>query len=186
MPSAPVRRVPYPRESQLHRLYKSAYFIDSFAVTLPPKTGSDPYQPAALARAAFCQPPAWFSVLMWIRDRVMSVFGVKPSTVIQADAERRGIETIWMFPVLARSEREIVMGEVDSHLDFQASILIRDLPPSETSGQDGVGQELVATTVVHCHGLLGKAYITVIRGFHVLIVKYNLARVPQRLADKRD
>lgn len=40
---------------------------------------------------------------------------------------------------------------------------------------------MVATTVVHCHGLLGKAYIVVIKAFHVMIVKYCLARVPGRI-----
>jgi hypothetical protein len=40
---------------------------------------------------------------------------------------------------------------------------------------------MVTTTVVHCHGLLGKDYIIIIKPFHVLIVKYSLASVPERI-----
>jgi hypothetical protein len=179
MPSSPVRAVPYPNESKLRPLYKSAYFIDAFAVTLPAQ-GSEEYKPGALARAFFSESPAWFSLLMWIRDRVMSIFSVKSSTEIQAAAEKQGIETISVFPVISRTEKEIVVGENDSHLNFQTSILIR------YGDGDRKGQEMVATTVVHCHGLFGKAYITIIKPFHVMIVKYNLARVPNRITVKDD
>jgi len=187
MPSSPVRAVPYPNESKLSPLYKSAYFIDAFAVTLPAQ-GSKEYKPDALARAFFSKSPAWFSLLMWIRDRVVSIFGVKSSTEIQAAAEKQGIETIFVFPVISRTENEIVMGENDCHLNFQTSILIRENQLSAAGDGDGdrKGQEMVATTVVHCHGLLGKAYITIIKPFHIMIVKYSLARVPNRITIKED
>ncbi|CDM36161.1 Protein of unknown function DUF2867 [Penicillium roqueforti FM164] len=63
---------------------------------------------------------------MRIRDGVMSIFGVKRSTEIQAAAEKKGIDTITVFPVISRAENEIVLGEADSHLNFQISILTRD------------------------------------------------------------
>lgn len=180
MPS-PVRAVHYPNESMLSPLYKSAYFIDAFSVALPAE-GPNEYKPDALARAFFCDAPAWFSLLMWIRDRVMSIFGVKRSTEIQAAAEKRGIETIFVFPVISRTGNEIVVGENDSHLNFQTSILIRNIQRGAEDGDsDGRGKELVATTVVHCHGLLGKAYLTIIKPFHIMIIKYSLARLPNRI-----
>ena len=181
MPSAPVRRISFPSESRLASSYKSAYFVDAFSVSLPvPKSGE--YSPDALARAFFCGPPTWFSLLMWIRDQVMSIFGVKRSTEIQAAAEKKGIDTISVFPVISRTDNEIILGEDDSHLDFQTSILIRDQHFTTGYGDNNSkGKEMVATTVVHCHGLLGKAYITVIKPFHVLIIKYSLARVPNRI-----
>lgn len=46
---------------------------------------------------------------------------------------------------------------------------------------DRKGKEMVAVTVVHCHRVFGKAYITIIKPFHVMIVKYSLARVPNRI-----
>lgn len=174
-----------PRGSRLSPLYNSAYFIDSFAVTLPPQRCEE-YKPAALARALFTEPPTWFSILMWIRDRVMSVFGIKGSTEIRAVAEKKGVDTIFIFPVISSTQAEIILGENDKHLDFRTSILIRDreLGREDDRGGDGSGQEMVVTTVVHCHGLLGKAYITIIKPFHVLITKYSLARVPEKIMTK--
>lgn len=191
MPLASVRAVAFPSESKLRSSYKSAYFTDAFAVSLcfsEHKSEAKKYNPDAhaLARALFpTSPPTWFSLLMWIRDRVMSIFGVRRSTEIQAAAEKAGIETISIFPIISRAENEIIVGENDSHLDFQTSILIRE-NQRVASADDGYrdddrsGKEMVVTTVVHCHGLLGKAYITIIKPFHAMIVKYNLARVPNR------
>lgn len=186
MPAAPVRAVPPPSGGKLSPLYNSAYLVDAFAVTLPPS--SNAYSPHALARAVFCEPPAWFAWLLWIRDQVMAVFRVKRSTEMQAAAAAKGVETISVFPILSQTENEIVVGEKDSHLDFQTSFLVRESPLDDAAGGGGGrggGQEVVATTVVHCHGLLGKAYITIIRPFHVLIVRFSLARVPDRIASKR-
>lgn len=182
MPLASVRAVPFPSESKLRSSYKSAYFIDAFAVTLPAQTSRE-YNPEALARAFFCEPPAWFSLLMWIRDRVMSIFGVKRSTEIQAAAEKKGIDTIAVFPIISRAENEIILGENDSHLNFQVSILIRENQLSAASDRDNNrnGQEMVVTTVVHCHGFFGKAYIIIIKAFHTMIAKYSLARVPSKI-----
>jgi len=182
MPLARVRAVSFPKQSILNSLYKSAYFVDSFAVTLPAQR-STVYKPDALARAFFSKQPAWFSLLMWIRDEVVSIFGVKRSTEIMLAAKKQGIETISVFPVISRSENEIIIGENDKHLNFQTSILIRENQLITASDRDGdrKGKEMVATTVVHCHGLFGKTYITIIRVFHVLIIKYSLARMPDRI-----
>ena len=179
---APVRAAPFPTESRLRSSYKSAYFIDTFAVSLPEHKSGE-YNPDALARAFFGESPAWFSLLMWIRDQVMSIFGVKRSTEIQAEAEKKGIDTIAIFPVISRTENEIVLGETDSHLNFQVSILIRENLhiPAGYRDDNGRGTEMVATTVVHCHGLFGKAYILIIKAFHVMIVKYSLERMPSRI-----
>jgi hypothetical protein len=121
---------------------------------------------------------------MWIRDQVMSIFGVKRSTEIQAAAEKKGIDTVAVFPVISRAENEIILGENDSHLNFQVSILIRENQLSAAIDGDNSqkGAEMVATTVVHCHGFFGKAYIIIIKAFHTMIVKYSLARLPNKIA----
>lgn len=113
----------------------------------------------------------------------MSVFGVKSSKAIEAAAQADGVATIGMFPVISRAENEIILGENDTHLNFKISILIRQnqsITKSYRNSDDGA-REVVATTVVHCHGFLGKAYISIIKAFHVMIVKYNLARLQSRI-----
>lgn len=169
--------VPFPSESKLSPSYRSAYFVDAFAVRLPSRR----YTAHQVALAFWEDLPVWFMVLLWTRDRIVSAFGVKPSSEIKSKAVDKGIETISAFPVVLKDEREVIIGEDDKHLDFRTSILIRD--SAHEPGQS-VGQEVVATTVVHTHGLFGKVYITFIRVFHVLIVKWSLARVPDRLSRK--
>ncbi|OAA66937.1 hypothetical protein SPI_01513 [Niveomyces insectorum RCEF 264] len=167
-------------------LYKSAYYVDAFAIPLPAQRSKD-YRPDVLAHALFGKPPAWFFMLMWIRDRAMSLYGVKTSHDMQTGAQGKGVDTIGIFPVIARTETETVLGEKDKHLDFQTSILVRDRKASDgwqNGGDDHPGKEVVATTMVHCHGLLGKAYMTVIKPFHILIVRYSLSRVPGKVAQK--
>jgi hypothetical protein len=182
MPLAPVRAVPFPSESKLASSYKSAYFIDAYAVSLPVHKSGE-YRPSALARTFFSESPTWFSVLMWIRDQVMALFGVKRSTEIQAAAEKKGIDTISVFPVIARTENEVIVGEADSHLDFQTSILIREGQHIATGyiENNRKGKEMVVTTVVHCHGLFGKVYIIIIKVFHTMIIRYSLRRMPSRI-----
>jgi hypothetical protein len=182
MPLATVRAVSLPSESELRPLYNSAYFVDAFAVTLPAQRVTT-YEPDAVARAVFDQSPIWFSLLMWIRDHVMSIFGVKRSTEIRAAAEKKGVQTIAVFPILSYTKDEVILGENDKHLDFQTSFLLREGHFRGANNKDSDRQirEAVVTTVVHCHGLFGKAYITVIKPFHVLFVKYALARVPDKI-----
>ena len=83
----------------------------------------------------------------------------------EANADRIGI-----FKVYGKSETEIVLGEDDKHLDFRLSVLrTPDLSPT-------LGGQLTVSTVVHCHNLLGRAYISVIAPFHRLVVKASLRR----------
>lgn len=73
------------------------------------------------------------------------------------------------FRIRSRSERELVLGEDDRHLDFRISVLLQPGPP-------GTARELVATTVVNCHNLLGRLYLAAIRPFHHLVVRSSLRR----------
>ena len=47
-------------------------------------------------------------------------------------------------------------------------------------GKLGETDLLIATTVVRCHKLTGRAYLTMIKPFHVLVVRSNLKRVSKR------
>jgi len=76
-------------------------------------------------------------------------------------------ERVGFFPVQWESEDEIVLGEDDRHLDFRLSLL---------RSHSAAGTQLIATTVVHSHNGFGLTYLNVIRPFHYLVVRTNLAR----------
>lgn len=155
-----MSRIAPPAESRLSDWYAGASLTDSFAVALPPGAPTDVDTLAALL---FADPPVWFTILLAVRDRVMTLFGVKASHALSAG------EHIAFFPVLSRSADEIVLGADDRHLDFRASVFLRR--PDRT---------LVATTVVRCHNLLGRLYLTAILPFHILVVNDALRRLRRR------
>lgn len=92
---------------------------------------------------------------------------------IETDApDDTAIAQVEFFPVQSENQDEIVLGEDDIHLDFRFSLLRQ---------QTSNGQRLYATTVVHCHGRLGRTYLAVIEPFHRLVVRTGLARLARRL-----
>ncbi|WP_342447330.1 DUF2867 domain-containing protein [Methylobacterium platani] len=95
---------------------------------------------------------------------------------MRARLKADGRDRIDFFPVLSRSEREIVLGEDDIHLDFCLSLL---LSPSLDGRAD-----LVATTVVRCRNRLGRAYLAAIMPGHVLVVRSVLKRAAAFQADR--
>lgn len=155
-----MSRIAPPAESRISDWYFGASLADSFAITLPPAAPTDI---DTLATLLFADPPVWFTILLAIRDRVMTLFGVRASHTLSAG------EHIAFFPVLSRSAHEIVLGADDRHLDFRASVLLRRA--------DNV---LVATTVVRCHNLLGRLYLATILPFHILVVTDALRRLRRR------
>lgn len=81
-----------------------------------------------------------------------------------------GRDSTSIFRVYGKSETEIVLGEDDKHLDFRLSFLHTPaLSPT-------LGGQLTVSTVVHCHNLLGRAYIFVIAPSHRQVVKASLRR----------
>jgi len=164
--TARPRRVKPPADSLIASLFAGADLLDAYAVALPSDASRDI---GLLARAVLGQPAPWFRSLLRMRDAAVGRFGVKTSQQFRAEAKAIGAEHIDSFRVRARSERELVVGEDDRHLDFRASVLLR---PRLTEP----GLELVATTVVHCHNSLGRVYLAVIRPFHHLVVRSNLQK----------
>jgi hypothetical protein len=163
-------QVPLPAESRIAVLFPGAQLADAYAVALP---ANAPRDITTLARAVFGNPAPWARSLMRARDAIVSGFGVKTSGQIAAEAKAAGTERISFFPLQSRSEQELIVGEDDRHLDFRASVLLRPRA-------DGSGDELVTTTVVHCHNALGRIYLIAISPFHRLIVRSNLRRAAQR------
>ncbi len=84
------------------------------------------------------------------------------------------IEKIGIFPVLSKTQRQVVVGFDDKHLDFRIVIDVEDLA-------DGEMKRVKATTLVHRKILIGRIYIAVITPFHNVIVKAMIAHMGRRL-----
>ncbi|MBN8951794.1 MULTISPECIES: DUF2867 domain-containing protein [unclassified Rhizobium] len=123
----------------------------------------------AAARAMLGRFPLWVRLLLRLRDAVAGRFGLRTTRSDQAD----GLERIGFFPVVSQSDRQVVLGFDDRHLDFRVVIDVRD---------DDAGHRLVdTTTLVRRKILLGRIYIALIAPFHRLIVTTMLADFGKRM-----
>ncbi|MDR0748629.1 MAG: DUF2867 domain-containing protein [Tannerellaceae bacterium] len=105
--------------------------------------------------------PGWVSVLFRLRNRIVGVFGLK--------TDRNTPKAEIFFTVIENREDEIVMGEVDKHLNFRASIL-----------KDESGSTISLITVVHYNNVWGKVYFFPVKPFHKIIMRVLLKRYLKR------
>lgn len=101
--------------------------------------------------------PNWVIALMKLRNSIVKIFGLK------TDKENKDQESF--FTVIENNQNEIIMGEVDKHLDFRASIM-KDMSENTIS----------LITVVHYNNALGKVYFFFVKPFHKIIMKALLKR----------
>jgi len=160
-PMLAVTAVPLPPCSRATTFYRSPHLADAYAVRLPDGATRDP---EALARFMFATQAPWVARLMWLRDGIVGVFGIKTSKALQTD---RGVRRISFFRIYEQDAQEILLGEDDSHLDFRVSVRCEPI--------DGTAQ-VIATTVVQCHNALGRVYLLVIAPFHRVVVRSALQR----------
>lgn len=176
-----VRPVALPAKSGIAHVYTSVNLADAFAIRLPLSASSDPDQ---LARFIFTHQPSWIGNLTRIRDVIVACFGLKTAKHLATLAGDSTNGRVGIFKIYSTNETEIVLGEDDKHLDFRVSVLCSVEPAPES------GRQLTLSTVVHCHNLLGWAYILVIAPFHRMVVKASLRRAasvgwPQAASPRR-
>lgn len=137
-----------PQHSLLQAYIQNGDFLDCYRC----ETSADVDQAAQQAMSF----PVWVSGLMWLRNKIVTPFGLR--------TDLTGAEMIGMFPIDARNETEIILGFNDKHLDFRISIL--------TDGTHAYG-----ATWVRRHNWLGRAYLAAIMPFHILIMRNAIGRI---------
>ncbi|MFJ9518138.1 DUF2867 domain-containing protein [Kitasatospora sp. NPDC101801] len=140
-----TRVVPVPADSVLPAQLPRIDYRDAYAVTLPPGSSADPEE---WIRRLFTGSPSWIGRLMRLRDALVRPFGLRTG-------DRRSAAP---FPTLLVTDREVVFGTDDRHLDFRASV--------HTDGSD-----LTVSTVVQFHNALGRAYFRPVRPFHHALIR---------------
>lgn len=119
------------------------------------------------ARRILGSAPAWIHLLLALRNRLVVVAGLK-----SAELKIGAAGAVGAFPIVSESERQVVLGFDDRHLDFR--IVVDVLP------DDGQGSLVAITTVVDRHNLGGRVYIAVVTPFHKAIVRSLLNRLAIR------
>ena len=128
-------------------------YFDAFKMDLKDETLSA----ELIYKGMFSTVPEWVEYLMKIRNKVVSLFGLK-SVKGDSDLEFKVGNRAGMFHIYFISENEVIAGEDDRHLNFRVSVL---------KGS----KKVTVTTLVKYHNWFGKFYMTLIKPFHNLIVQ---------------
>ncbi len=157
-----LRRVSWPHATEvglpeqarlLHDALQRVDFADAWQISTWRRMPTDP---AVWADAIFRDPPHWVRALMLLRNAAVGLVGIE-----------RGDPSA--FDVLARSEREALVGTDAGHLDFRASILV----------ERGT---VTLSTVVWLRNRRGRLYLSAVRLAHPVVVRAMLRRASRMLA----
>jgi hypothetical protein len=167
-----VQQVDLPADTLVARVFPRIDYADAYCVRLP---AGAPNNLDTVVRAALGTAPRWITRLMWLRDRIAGVIGLKTSTRSARRALDNGAlqvgSSLGIFKVFDRSADELLLGEDDRHLDFRVSVLVRN---------NGSDDWAIISTVVRFNSWLGRAYFLPVRHFHKLIVPAMLRNAYQR------
>jgi hypothetical protein len=164
---AKVTATAVPDESALQPTLADADFYDAYEAPLSTAMLS----PTEIFLRASRSTPRWVDDLMAIRNRIVRLFGLKDVGAMKVaarapDAYQVG-DRLGIFSIFAKTERELLLGIDDRHLDVRVSVL-----KSERNGLP----HYVVSTVVHVHNLLGRIYMAPVGRIHPFVVRSIMAR----------
>lgn len=113
-----------------------------------------------VSRLLLDHPPAWIGRLMALRNRIVSLFGLK--TVEHASGTSAG-----GFPIVSTTPDRTVLGFDDSHLDFRIVVDLEEKPELPIVHDRRI---VKVTTIVRRKTLFGRIYLLVVGPFHRRIV----------------
>lgn len=123
-----------------------------------------------IGKAFFTSAPKWIAQLFELRNRIVSIFGLKTPNKKNNRKElldnfkcEQG-EKLGLFTVYHKSENEVILGEDDKHLNFRISLL------KEDKANDERRKNLTLSTTVKFNNWFGKLYFFPVKPFHKLIV----------------
>ncbi|WP_207781917.1 DUF2867 domain-containing protein [Phytoactinopolyspora limicola] len=130
-------------------------FADAWQVPLRPGL---PVDPQVWVDATFADPPRAVAGLMWLRNHLVRLVGIRRET-------RRA------FDVINRTEGEVLLGTDSGHLDFRASMLV-------DSGT------VTLTTVTRINNRRGRFYMAFVSRIHPMVVRRMLRRGLRKLSEQ--
>ena len=158
-----------PNNSEISRHLHGAYFFDCYE--MPVEFGSKSALEIYLDVVA--KTPQWVNTLMTIRNRAVTLVGlkdlgrlsdIKPS---KSAGDYKVGDRIGIFSLLFLSDKEIILGDSDKHLEARVSVC---------KLAEGARHSVAVSTVVHIHNMLGRIYLFFVVPVHKIIVPAMLSR----------
>jgi Protein of unknown function (DUF2867) len=146
-------------------LLAGAGFADAYRLIVE----GPPLDAEAAAQRVFARTPRWIATLLALRNRLVALIGLKGTddSAFDTSASKKG-RRIGFFPVVSQTPDRLVMGFDDWHLDFRVVVDVLTLAAER--------QQVVVTTLVRTHNIIGRVYLALIMPFHRIIVRTMLAQ----------
>jgi hypothetical protein len=160
-----VKKAFLPENSIIRNALQEIHYKDCFEIAFKSKnriTVDD------IFIAFFQSAPKWLEKLMAFRNRLVGLFGLKAPAPDKKELENFKVEVgngIGLFKIIDKSDKEILVGEDDKHLNFRVSFFLE---------QDNLSSNysysfIFSTTVFFSHWS-GKVYFFFVKPFHRIIV----------------
>lgn len=157
-----------PPNSLIHGSLPRMDYADSYSA---PVFGDVAKDVELAARSFLSWNPRWIVFLVWLRNAIVRMFGLK------TDYSQAAKEAKLPFAILKQTPNELLLGESDKHLSFTLSLLIEE---------DKYSHWLVVTTAVMYHNWFGKLYFFFVKPFHRLIVRTSLGHMARSCKPPQD
>jgi hypothetical protein len=168
-----------PKESLLNTNTEKHDYTDSFQGVL-----NDPRNKFTLVdigKSFFSSKSKWIEKLFALRNRMVSIFGLKTSgNITNRQNELNNFkcekgEQLGLFKVFDKTENEIILGQDDKHLNFRVSLFLEEQKNELTK------KNLTISTTVEFNNWFGRLYFLPVKPFHKLIVPTMLKGIIREL-----
>lgn len=166
-----------PLNSMLRAFEEKYDSIDSFLGKV--SAGEKSLTSTEIGKAFFTSAPKWVDLLFTFRNKIAGVIGLKTSGSIENRKQQldnfkceKG-ERLGLFKIFEKTEKEVILGEDDKHLNFRVSLLLDKI----TDGKN----KLYISTAVKYNNTFGRLYFLIVKPFHNLIVPKMLKGIIQKL-----
>jgi Protein of unknown function (DUF2867) len=168
-----------PEQSALNIANKEYDFIDSFVGVVDDENNS--INSRKVGKAFFTSSPEWVDKLFILRNKIVSVFGLKTSgettdrqKLLDNFTCEKG-QQLGLFKVFSQTDNEVIIGEDDKHLNFRISLFIENHTTETTK------KNLTISTVAEFNNWFGRLYFLPVKPFHKLIAPTMLKGIIKEL-----
>ena len=162
--SREVMQISFPDDLKVTSAFTDIDYCDAYKIEIPQNMDV-----SIFVKKMFYPTPSWVSFLLYVRDSIMALFGLKSSKLNKFDGKNVAFLPgckYGFFEIIEVFADEIIMGKNDKHLDYRFSAKVYD---------ENGKRFVVVATIVHYNNRLGKAYFSVVKYFHKFIVKKMVA-----------
>ncbi len=177
-----VTKTTLPENSILNTNTKKYDYADSFRGVLNDKQNN--ISSGDVGKAFFMNSPEWIDKLFALRDKIASVSGLKTSDNLNDRQQQlknfkcEPGEQLGLFKVFNRTDKEVILGEDDKHLNFRVSLFL------DQQINDPGKKLLTVSTTVEFNNWFGRLYFLPVRPFHKLIVPAILKGIIKSLENR--